>query len=171
MRRRVGKWRRFSRRSRRDHLGCFKEGVVNNQILLPAAVLVLWTLVILLWVPLTRIPALKRVGINMGSRKGGRGQDLEGVIPDRVNWKAHNYAHLVEQPTLFYAVVGIVALAGTGDDPINVTLAWAYVGMRMVHSLIQTLWNYVPARFLAFLLSTLVLIALAIRALIAAAQA
>jgi hypothetical protein len=143
---------------------------VNSQILLPAAALVIWTLLILFWLALTRLPAMKKAGLDMGSQRGARGQDLEGVVPDRVNWKAHNYAHLVEQPTLFYAVVGIIALTGTGNESVNVALAWAYVGLRVVHSLIQTLWNYVPTRFIVFSLSTATLFALAIRALLAAAH-
>lgn len=143
---------------------------MNSAILLPAALLVVWTLLILMWMASTRLPAMKQAGVDMGARPGGMGRDLEGLIPDKVNWKAHNYAHLVEQPTLFYAVVGIIALTGTGDVQLNVWLAWAYVILRVLHSLIQTLWNYVPARFLVFLISTGVLFALAIRALLAAAQ-
>ncbi len=141
---------------------------MNSAILAPAAVLVVWTLIVLFWMALTRLPAMKKAGIDMGENPGGRGQDLEGQIPDRVNWKAHNYAHLVEQPTLFYAMVGIVALTGTGDVWLNVWLAWAYVGLRIVHSLIQTLWNHVPVRFLVFVLSTVCLLALSLHGLAAA---
>lgn len=141
---------------------------MNSQILAPAAVLVVWTLFILFWMAATRFPAIAKAGIDMGARPGGRGQDLEGVIPDKVNWKSHNYTHLVEQPTLFYATVFIVALTGSGDAWINVWLAWAYVSLRIVHSLIQVLWNKVMVRFAVFVLSTLCLLALAIHALLAA---
>ena len=84
---------------------------MQAQMLAPAAVLVAWSLIMLMWMAFTRLPAMKKVGSGLGEAKpGGRGQDLEGVIPDRINWKAHNYAHLVEQPTLFYGV-------GAGEMP------------------------------------------------------
>ena len=96
---------------------------------------------------------------------GGRGQDLEGVIPDKVNWKAHNYAHLMEQPTIFYPAVVILAIMGaTGTDAL---IAWVYVVLRIIHSVYQATVNVVRIRFVIFLLSTLVLTALAIRAVMA----
>lgn len=146
------------------------DAILNSQILLPAAVLVVWTLLILLWMALTRFPAMKKAGIDLSASIGGRGQDLEPALPASVNWKSHNYTHLLEQPTIFYATIFIVALTGTGDARINVILAWAYVGLRIVHSLVQVLWNRLIVRFPLFLFSTLVLFALAIHALIAAAH-
>ena len=141
---------------------------MNSAILAPAAVLVVWTLIMLFWMAFTRLPALKKAGIDMGAQPGGRGQDLEGVLDPRVNWKAHNYAHLVEQPTIFYATVFIIALTGTGDVALNVWLAWAYVGLRIIHSIWQATVNKVPVRFMIFLLASLMLLALAVHALIAA---
>lgn len=141
---------------------------MNSAILEPTAVLVVWTLIVLFWMALTRLPAMRKAGIDMGAVRGGRGQDLEGVLDPRINWKSHNYTHLVEQPTIFYATVFIIALTGTGDVALNLWLAWTYVGLRIVHSLIQMLWNYVPVRFFVFLLSTVVLLALAVHALLAA---
>lgn len=141
---------------------------MNSAILAPAAALVVWTLFILALLVITRMPALKKIGVDLGSAVGGRGQDLDGVLPDKTQWKTHNYIHLVEQPTLFYAVVFIAALTGTGDAQINVILAWAYVGLRIVHSLIQVFWNRVQARFMVFGLGTFCLLALAIHALLAA---
>lgn len=141
--------------------------MTQTDILVPAAVLVLWTLVMLGWLVVTRLPAMKAKGIDMGARPGGRGQDLEGVLDPQHNWPAHNYAHLVEQPTLFYATVAILAIA---DDahPLNLGLAWGYVGLRIIHSLVQVTSNRVPIRFVLFVLSTLALIALAVHALMAA---
>lgn len=137
---------------------------MQAQMLAPAAVLVAWTLVMLFWMAGTRLPAMKRMGGGLGKAKpGGRGQNLEGVLDDKVNWKAHNYAHLVEQPTLFYAVSLIIALLGASAP--DVLFAWIYVALRIVHSLWQALVNVVSIRFLLFLLSTAALIVLAIRAL------
>ena len=85
------------------------------QILTPAAVLVLWSIVMLFWMAGTRLPALKQLGGLGRAKPGGRGQDLDGVLPDEVNWKAHNYAHLMEQPTLFYATGITLAILGAGS--------------------------------------------------------
>jgi len=135
---------------------------MRGDILAPAAVLVLWTLVMLGWVAATRIPAIggsKGLGT---AKPGGRGQDLEAVLPPQVNWKSHNYTHLHEQPTLFYATVVIIALMGAGK--IDVMLAWGYVGLRIAHSLWQSLVNSIPVRFALFNLSTACLLVLAVRA-------
>jgi hypothetical protein len=117
----------------------------------------------LMWTAGTRFPAMAKSGMDLKQAKpGGRGQDLEGVIPDKVNWKSHNYAHLMEQPTIFYPTVIILAMMGAGAT--DVLLAWVYVGLRIVHSLWQALVNVVAIRFLLFILSTLALTALAVRA-------
>lgn len=137
---------------------------MQAQILAPAAVLVVWTLIILFWIIPTRFGAIAKVEDKsvFTGKQGGRGQDLEGKIPDKANWPAHNHTHLHEQPTLFYAVIMILAIVGPGAA--DVLLAWAYVGLRIVHSLWQILFNKIPIRFALFLLSTVALIALAIRA-------
>ncbi len=136
---------------------------MQAQILAPAAALVVWTLIMLGWLAITRLPPLfKQPGGLGAAKKGGRGQDLEGVLPDSVQWKSHNYTHLLEQPTLFYAVVVILAL--TGFTAMDVMLAWAYVGLRVVHSLWQALVNTVPVRFTLFNLATVCLLVLAVHA-------
>ena len=136
---------------------------VNSPIFAPAIVLVLWSLFMLAWLALSRLPAMAKAGIALGSLVGGRGADLEGVIPDRVNWKSHNYAHLMEQPTIFYVTVVILGLVGAGDG-VNLQLAWAYVMLRIAHSVVQSVWNRVAVRFTLFVASTLVLVLLAVNA-------
>ncbi|MEE4317869.1 MAPEG family protein [Erythrobacter dokdonensis] len=139
---------------------------MQAQILAPAAVLVVWTLVVLMWIIPARFGAIAKLDKSaLPAKQGVRGSDLEGVIPDKANWPAHNHTHLHEQPTLFYATVLILAVAGPAA--MDVTLAWAYVAIRIVHSLWQILVNTIPVRFGLFLLSTFALIALAIRAVIA----
>ena len=138
---------------------------MKADLLAPAVVLVLWTLVMLIWTASTRLPALKAAGIDMSKAIGGRGQDLEGVLPPNINWKAHNYAHLVEQPTLFYAVIGILAIMGQVSG-LAVALAWTYVGLRVAHSIVQATVNKIALRFPLFAASTLVLLILAILALL-----
>lgn len=136
---------------------------MQAQMLAPAAVLVAWSLLMLFWLAATRLPAIEKMAGGIGNAKpGGRGADLEGVLPDKVNWKAHNYAHLMEQPTVFYAAVVIIAMMGASSG--DVLAAWIYVGLRIVHSLYQALVNVVKVRFMIFLIATLVLVYLAYRA-------
>jgi hypothetical protein len=130
-----------------------------SPLLGPVVALVAWTLVMFIWMYITRFAAMKRAGISLKGRVGTRGGALEGVIPDQANWKAHNYNHLMEQPTIFYAIVLALALMHF-DAPINVYLAWGYVVLRIVHSLIQATVNVVTWRFLVFILATLCLIGL-----------
>lgn len=134
-----------------------------SPILGPVVALVAWTLVVMTWMAVTRISAMKKAGIDLRSRVGGRGLNLEGVIPDEVNWKAHNYQHLVEQPTLFYAVALTLALMGMGYG-INLWLAWAYVIFRILHSLIQCTVNIVRYRLTMFSLGSLCLLGLTVHA-------
>jgi hypothetical protein len=138
---------------------------IQSPIFAPAIALVLWSLLMLAWMALTRLPAMAKAGVDLGSVVGARGVNLEGVIPDRVNWKSHNYTHLMEQPTLFYATVIILGVAGAGaGDGINLTLAWAYVGLRVLHSIVQAVWNRVSVRFALFSAATAALLLLAVNA-------
>lgn len=136
-----------------------------DPLLAPVVVLVAWTLVMMIWMAATRFPAMKRAGIDMRARRGGRGQDLEGVIPPEVQWKAHNYMHLTEQPTIFYAIVFALILMGGSALPICIYLSWGYVVLRIGHSLIQSTVNIVPIRFSLFLMSSLCLFGLTAQAL------
>lgn len=139
--------------------------MINTSVLAPAAFLVVWSLIMLIWLAIVRAPILAKIKLPPEKSRGARGSDLDGVVPAPAQWPAHNYAHLMEQPTLFYATVIILALAGAGQ--IDVMLAWAYVGLRVVHSIWQAAVNTIPVRLLLFLISSLVLIVLAVRALLA----
>ena len=134
-----------------------------SPILGPIVALVAWSLVMMLWMAATRLPAMRRKGIRIGTLVGGRGADLDGVLEDSIQWKSHNYSHLMEQPTVFYAVALSLALMDQGDG-LNLTLAWVYVGLRIAHSLVQAIFNRVLVRFLLFHLSSLALVGLTVHA-------
>ena len=135
-----------------------------SPILVPVVALVAWTLVIMAWMAITRFAAFKKMGITLWNiPAGSRGVNLEGKAPDEAQWKSHNYTHLLEQPTIFYAIVITLALMGM-DQPINVWLAWGYVVLRMVHSLIQCTVNTVRYRFMIFSLASLCLLGLTVHA-------
>lgn len=135
-----------------------------SPILVPVVALVAWTFVVMAWMGIARFGAFKRMGITLQKiPAGSRGANLEGKAPDEVQWKAHNYTHLLEQPTIFYAIVITMALMGM-DQPINLWLAWGYVGLRVVHSLIQCTVNTVRYRFVVFNLASLCLLGLTVHA-------
>ncbi len=139
---------------------------MDTTILAPAAVLIVWSLLMLFWMAGTRLPAMKKVGIDLGTAVGGRGADIDPNVPPSVAWKSHNYAHLMEQPTIFYATIMILAISG-GATSLSVSLAWGYTGLRIVHSIWQATVNKVNIRFAFFLLSTICLTILAVQALLA----
>lgn len=139
---------------------------MNSPILAPIVALIAWSLVMWLWMYATRLPAMQKAKIDTFNLIGGDGADLKKVIPTRQQWPADNYNHLHEQPTIFYAIAITHALIGTGDG-VNLTIAWAYVALRIAHSLVQVLVNRVIVRFTLFSLSSLCLIALTLHAAMA----
>lgn len=137
----------------------------NSPILAPVVALLAWTMLMWLWMYVTRLPAMSAAKIDARNLVGSTGRTLDDALPPGVQWKAHNYNHLMDEPTLFYAVALVLALIGQGDG-LNLVLAWAYVGLRVAHSLVQALWNRVFVRFVLFALSSLMLIALIVHAAI-----
>lgn len=137
-----------------------------HPMLQPVVVLIGWTLVMWVWMIAVRLPAMRAAGIRITSLTGGRGSDADRALPARAQWPSHNYNHLLEQPTIFYAVVGVIVLSGTGY-PFNVALAWGYVALRIAHSLVQATFNRVVVRFVLFIASTLALAALTLHAALA----
>jgi hypothetical protein len=126
----------------------------SSPILQPVIALLIWTLVMWLWMLVTRIPAMITQKIILDPKVPPK--ELTQDLPARVRWKADNYNHLMEAPTLFYAAALVVAFA----DPTNgaaVTAAWAYVVLRVMHSLVQVLINHILSRLFLFVLSTVAL--------------
>jgi hypothetical protein len=140
--------------------------MIGMDILQPVVALLAWTMVMWVWMYATRIPAMNKAGIDAKNLVGGEGSSLRAHLPDTVSWKADNYNHLHEAPTLFYAVAIVLAIIGQGDG-FNTTLAWAYVALRVAHSIAQATFNRVMVRFALFALSSLVLMALILHAAIA----
>ena len=133
----------------------------HSPILAPVIALVVWSHITWGWMYVTRIPAIRRMRMRLDPL-APRGEQMS-TLPPSVRWKADNYNHLMEQPTLFYAVALVLALVGQGAGS-SLTLAWAYVGLRIAHSLVQSLINKIEIRFTLFFLSSLVLIALTVNA-------
>jgi hypothetical protein len=132
-----------------------------DPILQPVLALVTWSFVMEAWLYATRIPALRRTGAPLDS--GMTAADLARLVPPQVRWKADNYNHLMEQPTIFYATALALAVLGAGGG-LNAALAWGYVGLRVIHSLVQATVNVILVRFSIFMAASLVLLVLAARA-------
>lgn len=138
----------------------------DKAILIPAALLVVWTMVMAAWMMADRIGTIGKAKIDLGKAPpGARGQDLQAMLPPGSDWPAHNYMHLMEQPTVYYAAVVLLSIGGpSGYDKV---LAWAYLVLRVGHSVYQAKFNEVKTRGLLFALSTVVMMILAVRALLA----
>ena len=128
-------------------------------ILQPAVALMAWTMVMWLWMYVTRIPAMNAAKLDPDNLAKDPTKTLDDLLPASVQWKAHNYNHLHEAPTLFYAVCLVIAVAGAGNGT-SATVARAYVALRVIHSLVQATVNKVMVRFILFSLSSIALMAL-----------
>src|SRR5215813_11105990 len=117
-------------------------------MLQPVIALVLWSFVMWAWLYATRIPAILKYKVVMDPHQPAA--QFHAQLPAEVRWKADNYNNLMEQPTLFYAVVITLAFLGEGTG-VNFVLAWLYVALRIVHSLVQATVNIIPLRFAVFM--------------------
>ena len=133
-----------------------------NSILAPVLLLILWTLIMLVWGVSLRVLMSQSAGAgnpNVGKRMAEAGE----VLPAVSQYKIDNYNHLTEQPTLFYATALTLSILHAGAG-INICLAWTYVGLRIVHSLVHATTNHVMVRFALFVLATIPLAWLAVNA-------
>lgn len=130
-------------------------------ILAPVVLLVAWTQVMWFWLYITRVPAVMNAKIKLDPN-APRGQQMS-TLPAKVRWKADNYNHLMEQPTIFYAVAISLAVLGEGGG-LNEMMAWSYLAIRIVHSLVQALVNVIAIRFVLFSISNIPLVILIISA-------
>lgn len=133
--------------------------MANHPLLQPVVALLAWSAIMFLWMYAVRIPAMVKAGVDLKNKVGGQGKDLDAILPPEVQWKSHNYNHLMEQPTLFYAAALVLVFTNC-QSPIALYSAWAYVGLRVAHSLVQSISNRIRYRFALFLLASIALIIL-----------
>ena len=136
---------------------------MQSPILAPIVALVAWSLVMQAWLYATRIPAMRAARVPLDPNRAPG--ELTATLPPQVRWKADNYNHLMEQPTIFYAIALSLALMGLGGG-LNLSLAWIYVALRIIHSLVQATVNKIIVRFSVFMLASLCLVALTVHAAI-----
>jgi len=129
----------------------------------PVLALVVWTLIVWCWMYAMRIPAMQKARIDPQSAIHAGSLSS---LPSEVRVVADNYNHLHEQPTIFYALATYSFLVGVGDA-LNIWLAWSYVAARVIHSIMQIVVRRVVLRFMMFALGSVLLMAIALRNVIA----
>ncbi|CDO37725.1 MULTISPECIES: MAPEG family protein [Novosphingobium] len=140
--------------------------MIGMAILQPVVALAAWTMIMWFWLYGTRIPALSAAKVDPEELVNDPALTLDNILPAQVQWKAHNYNHLHEAPTVFYAVAITLAIIGQGDG-LNAQIGWAYVILRVIHSIVQSTINRVTLRFGIFALSSFCLMFLVARAALA----
>ena len=139
--------------------------MIGMDILKPVVALLAWTMIMWVWMYAIRIPAMNKAKVDPDRLVDDPDMSLDRALPVRAQWPAHNYNHLHEAPTVFYAAAIVLAITGQGDG-LNATIAWIYVALRIAHSIWQATANRVMVRFALFALSSLALIALVLHAAI-----
>ncbi|HEX3421957.1 MAG TPA: MAPEG family protein [Sphingomicrobium sp.] len=127
-----------------------------SPLLGPIVALVAWSIVMLVWHAVARSPIVRG---RLRDDAGEGDSEREG----RPNWRTNNYLHLMGQPTIFYAIVFALVLMGF-DRPINLYLAWGYVGLRIAHSIARETVRDLRLRDILFLLATVCLACLTVHA-------
>ena len=130
---------------------------MNNLIFQPVIVMCLLSFIMMVWMYATRLPAAKKLqedGIDV--QKFSHPSTIGGIFPSEVERVADNYNHLFEQPVAFYALVVAIAMINS-FDLFLVQLAWIFVVLRVVHSMVPITFNFVPLRFFLFCLGWFVL--------------
>jgi hypothetical protein len=110
----------------------------------------LLSLVMFVWMYATRLPAFTKAKLD--PQEAMHPGTYHERIPSEVRRVADNYNHLFEAPTIFYAVTLAIVLLGLAD-PLHVMCAWAFVILRVLHSVVQATVNKVMVRFSLFALS------------------
>jgi len=136
----------------------------HHGLIAPVIALVCWTLAVMIWLGYERVRNINRLKLSPDAGKFAR--DLNALMPDRAKQVSDNYMHLMEQPTLFYAVCFSLQFLGQGEHPVNIGFAWGYVSIRVLHTLVHSTFNDVRIRFFLFLLSSVFLVGLVTHAVL-----
>ena len=124
----------------------------NFAILYPMFALAAWTMIVLLLIPAIRIRAALRGEVRPADFRYGE----SATVPAEVSVPNRNYMNLLELPMLFY-VVCLILYVIAGATHLAVAIAWTYVALRVLHSLIHLTYNHVIHRLAVFALGSTVL--------------
>ena len=121
-------------------------------ILLPVLTLAFWTFIIFAIMAPARFYFLRM----KHPQTAAHTKNLKGLLPPWTERVADNYNHLFEQPVVFYAIALSISVINN-IEPLMIQLAWVYVALRVLHSIVQITFNFVPLRFTLFVTSWLIL--------------
>ena len=122
-------------------------------ILKPVFAQVALTFVLLFWMAKERLGAIRSGAVKV-TDPGQR-----PIWSGRAGAVSNAFHNQLEMPMLFFVVVAFALITGAVDSTF-VTLAWAYVAFRALQAAIHGTYNYIPHRFLCYLASSIVLIAM-----------
>ena len=128
----------------------------HEAILLPMGALALLTFVALIFIPIRRFRAAFAGQVGAEDFRYGESPRVPGEvsIPNR------NYMNLLELPMLFYVVCVLNYVTSPTVSMLTLVLAWAYVAVRALHSLVHLTYNNVMHRLALFATSNFVLVSL-----------
>jgi hypothetical protein len=126
--------------------------MLQISILLPVLTLAFWTFIIFAIMAPARFYFLRM----KHPQTAAHTKNLKGLLPPWTERVADNYNHLFEQPVVFYAIALSIAVINN-IEPLMIQLAWVYVALRVLHSIVQITFNFVPLRFTLFVTSWLIL--------------
>jgi hypothetical protein len=130
---------------------------MNDLILQPVVVMCALSFIMMIWMYATRLPAIAEAAKKgVDAQKFSHPSSLAGILPSTVERVSDNYNHLFEQPTVFYAISFVIWGLGHTDIT-HIYCAWAYVFIRIAHSIFQATLNVVLIRFFIFVLSWIAL--------------
>jgi hypothetical protein len=124
-------------------------------ILAPVFALAVWTFLVLTLIPVTRFRAGFKREIRTDDFKFGE----SASVPDYVRLPNRNYMNLLELPQLFYVLCVMFYVTNTANSTV-VNMAWLFVALRVIHSVVHLTYNNVMHRLVAFAASIFVLVAL-----------
>lgn len=123
----------------------------NAAMLYPVFALAAWTFLVLMRLAATRFKSeLRPADFVIGESER---------VPLKARLANRNYQNLLELPVLFY-VVCLLLYVGNAASGTAVWLAWAYVALRVLHSLVHLTYNNVMHRFAFFALSNFFIVGL-----------
>lgn len=129
----------------------------QNLILFPMLALIAWTMIVLL------VMGQRRVAARVHPREFALGES--GSVPARVSLPNRNFMNLLEVPVLFYVLV-LTCYVTQQVTAVAVGLAWAFVGLRVVHSFVHMTYNNVLHRLGVFVLANFALVGLFVHLLV-----
>ena len=135
--------------------------MVGMAILQPVVALAAWTMVMWFWLYGSRLSSFGKA--DPEELIDDPHVSLDHILPPQTEWKAHNYRHLLQDPVIFYAVSITLAIIDQGDG-LNAQIGWAYVILRVLHSIVQSTFNQMVPRFALYALSSFCLMFLVARA-------